>query len=215
MPNIYLSPSMQTNNLYATGNTNEMVQCTKIAEACKAALERCGFKVKLAEFTQTLAERCADSDKFDADLHVPIHTNAYDGEVTGTRIFSYDEIGQGYKACKAILATLGAITIGDSDRVYARQELYEIKKPKAPTAYVECEFHDNKKASDWIINNTDKIGEAICEGICNYFYMKYIKNTSKVYRVQVGCYNVKTNAERMKKRLRDAGYDAFVYESEN
>ena len=32
---IYLSPSNQNNNTYATGNTNEMVQCNKIAEAAK------------------------------------------------------------------------------------------------------------------------------------------------------------------------------------
>ena len=32
---IYLSPSSQINNIYAYGNTNEMVQCNKIAEAAK------------------------------------------------------------------------------------------------------------------------------------------------------------------------------------
>lgn len=42
---IYLSPSSQINNVYAYGNTNEMVQCNKIAEAAKTALERCGFVV--------------------------------------------------------------------------------------------------------------------------------------------------------------------------
>ncbi len=45
---IYLSPSSQINNVYAYGNTNEMVQCNKIAEAAKTALERCGFVVKKA-----------------------------------------------------------------------------------------------------------------------------------------------------------------------
>ena len=37
---IYISPSDQTENRYAWGNTNEHVQCQKIAEAEAAALRR-------------------------------------------------------------------------------------------------------------------------------------------------------------------------------
>lgn len=32
---IYLSPSDQDGNLYAAGNTNEAVQCRRIANACE------------------------------------------------------------------------------------------------------------------------------------------------------------------------------------
>lgn len=44
---VYLSPSDQTNNAYAYGNTTEAVQCGKIAEACRAALVRSGVSVKV------------------------------------------------------------------------------------------------------------------------------------------------------------------------
>ena len=37
---VYLSPSDQTKNTYAYGNTNEAVQCGRIAEATKKALKR-------------------------------------------------------------------------------------------------------------------------------------------------------------------------------
>ena len=37
---VFLSPSNQYDNAYAYGNTTEGVQCGKIAEACKVALER-------------------------------------------------------------------------------------------------------------------------------------------------------------------------------
>ena len=43
---IYLSPSDQTSNSYAYGNTTEAIQCRKIADACEVALKRCGFAVK-------------------------------------------------------------------------------------------------------------------------------------------------------------------------
>lgn len=45
---IYLSPSNQNGNIYATGGTNEMAQCDKIAAATAKALKRCGFEVMVA-----------------------------------------------------------------------------------------------------------------------------------------------------------------------
>ena len=73
---IYISPSDQTENRYAWGNTNEHAQCQKIAEAEAAALRRSGVEVKLAAFGTTMAQRCAESDAWGADIHSCVHTNA-------------------------------------------------------------------------------------------------------------------------------------------
>ena len=105
MPKVFLSPSNQYDNVYAYGNTTEGVQCGKIAEACKVALERSGIQVKLMH-DESMQEKCKVSNSFDADLHVPIHTNAFNGSVMGTRMFCYSSSGEGYKACKEIMATL-------------------------------------------------------------------------------------------------------------
>ena len=86
MPKVFLSPSNQYDNRYAYGDTTEGVQCGKIAEACKEALERSGVTVKLMH-DESMQEKCAASNAFDADLHVPIHTNAFNGTVSGTRMF--------------------------------------------------------------------------------------------------------------------------------
>ena len=69
---IYLSPSTQYGNIYATGNTNEMVQCEKIAQATAKALKRCGFVVKVGKSGDSMANRCNESDSFNADIHMPI-----------------------------------------------------------------------------------------------------------------------------------------------
>ena len=169
---IFLSPSDQTRNTYASGNTSEDVQCGKIAIAAKAALERCGFEVMLVQYA-TMAEKCAASDAFGAELHVPIHSNGFDGKVTGTRIFYHSDGGNGQKAAKAILARLGPVTPGAPDMVQAYPQLYEIRTPKAPTAYIEADFHDVAAVADWIIDNTAVIGEAICHGVCDYFGVAY------------------------------------------
>lgn len=214
---VYLSPSDQTKNQYAYGNTTEAIQCGKIAAACKTALERCGIEVMVGQY-DTMANRCAASDKFGANLHVPIHTNAYNGQVTGTRMFCYNSNGEGMKACKAIFNVLAPLTPGTSESITVNTNLYEVKYPAAPTAYIECEFHDNASAAKWIVEHTTEIGEAIAQGICNYFGIAYKKeevkkeetsstpaDSNELYRVrktwadvksQIGAYRILENAKK-------------------
>ena len=175
---VYLSPSDQTSNRYAYGNTTEAVQCGKIAEACRVALVRCGIEVKVGQY-DTMANRCAASNAFGADLHVPIHTNAFNGKVTGTRMFCYNSNGEGYKACQAIFDVVSPITPGTSESISVNSDLFEVRVPAAPTAYIECEFHDNADTAKWIIEHTTDLGEAIAHGICNYFGITYKKADSE------------------------------------
>ena len=169
---IYLSPSNQNGNTYATGGTNEMAQCDKIAAATAKALKRCGFEVMVAKSGTLMQTRCPESDKFGADIHMPIHTNAFNGKYTGgTRVFCLNSNGR--KAAEAVKNALGAISPGKDDSVSYKTDLYEINVPKALSVYVECEFHDTVTGSDWIRKNTVAIGEAICKGMCNYFGYAY------------------------------------------
>lgn len=170
---IYISPSDQTSNTYAAGNTNEDAQCERIATALVAALKRCGFEAK-TNLTASMANRVAESNKWPSDLHVCIHTNAFNEKVAGTRIFAYDLKGEGYKAAKAVFNTLAPITPGTSENIKARPELYEVRSSKAPCVYVEVDFHDVKDVAKWIIEHTGEIAEAIAKGICNYFGVTYV-----------------------------------------
>lgn len=219
---IYVSPSSQTTNKYAVGNTTEAIQCRKIAVALVAALQRCGFDA-MTNLTGDMYARVKESNKWGADLHLPIHTNAHNKKVKGTRLFSYDLKGEGYKACKAIMATLSPITPGNSDSITAQKMLYEVRKPKAPTAYIEVGFHDNEVEAKWIIENTEAIAEAICKGICNHYGVKYIAPVAEpspdpkekyIYRVQVGAYSKKSGAEKMLSDLRAAGFGGIIVKSE-
>lgn len=213
---VYLSPSDQNANYYAHGGTNEMVQCQKISDACEAALKRCGFEV-INNKTDTMEERVAESNRWDADLHVCIHTNAYNGVVAGTRIFASSLTSEGCKASRAVFDVLAPKTPGTSESVSAYPTLYEIRMTTAPCVYVEAEFHDVPKIAKWIIENVVLIGEAIAEGICNYYGVKYVKATVEpeadtLYRVQVGAYRVYENAQAQLAKLKADGYDAFIVE---
>ena len=170
---IFISPSDQTANTYAGGGTTEAIQCGKIGIATKAALEQCGFEVMLLQYA-TMAEKCAASDAFGAELHMPIHSNGFNKKVTGTRIFYGHDGSEGHRAATAILARLGPVTPGSPDMVQAYPALYEIRVPKAPTAYIEADFHDVEAVADWIVDNTMEIAVEICKGVCDYFGVEYI-----------------------------------------
>ena len=170
---IYLSPSDQTANKYAYGGTNEAVQCRRIADALEKALKRCGFAVKNNK-TDSMQARVRESNDWGADLHVPLHTNAYNGKVSGTRIFTYDKSGKGYKCAKKVFSFLAPVTPGASENISVDAELYEVKYTAAPCVYIESEFHDVAIVAKWIIEHVEDIAEAICKGICAYFGVKYV-----------------------------------------
>lgn len=219
---VYLSPSDQRRNTYAVGNTTEDVQCGKIAAACKTALERSGVKVMVGQY-DTMANRCKASDAFKANLHVPIHTNASNGKASGTRIFCYklDKNSKGYKAAKAVFDVLAPLTPGKSENIKANANLFEVKTPAAPTVYIEVDFHDVPDVAQWIIDNTEVIGETIAKGICNYLGVTFKAAASKpttegnvIYRVQVGAFSVKANAEAYLKKAQKEFPAAFITKAE-
>lgn len=208
---IYLSPSEQPDNRYAYGNTNEKAVCCEISAYAEAALKRNGFEVITGTST-SLSARCSEADKWGANLYIPIHTNAYNGKVSGTRMFCYRSSGEGYKACKAIYDVLAPITPGKSENIKARPELYEVKTPKAPTVYIEVDFHDVPDVAKWLIEHTEEIGEAICKGVCNHYGVAYKAKEKAKYFVQVGAYSEKANAEAMLAKLKKAGFEGYIKE---
>ena len=170
---IYISPSDQGKNTYAAGDTNEEVQCERIAIELEKALIRCGFEV-INNMTDSMAARVTESNEWGADLHLAIHTNGFNAKVTGTRLMSYDLVGEGYKACIAIFKYLAPLTPGISENISAHPELYEVRNSLAPCAYVEVDFHDVPDVALWIIENTVLIAEAICKGLCEHFGVEYV-----------------------------------------
>ena len=219
---VYISPSDQTENRYAWGNTNEHAQCQKIAEAEAAALRRSGVEVKVGALGSTMAQRCAQSNAFKADIHNCVHTNACNKQVMGTRLCCYVIPGKGYDACKAVFAELAPLSPGTSENIQANSRLYEVLTPAAPTVYCECEFHDTVEGAKWIVEHTTDIGEAIAKGLCKHLGVKYVpakQETPKpaepaqgdtLYRVQVGAFAVRANADRMLDRLKKARFSGFI-----
>lgn len=218
---IYISPSSQNANTYATGNTNEKEQCHKIAKYCAAFLKKNGFDVKCT-YSDDMYKRVKESNDFGAELHVAIHTNATaKHNVTGgTQVLLFSLEGERKKAGQAVLKRLAPLTPGESaERLVAKPDFYECRAAKGLTVYCECEFHDTKKGSEYIIKNVKSIGEAIAKGICDYYGVDFSEETEKnnapstdgtLYTIQVGAFKSKKNAQAYLEKLRKAGFKGFI-----
>ena len=216
---IYISPSNQSGNTYATGNTNEKVQCHKIAKHCVSFLKKNGFDVKCT-YNDDMYERVSESNAFGADLHIAIHTNATaKHNVTGgSQILLYSLTGERKKAGQAVLKRLAPITPGKSaERLVEKPDFYEIRAAEAITLYCECEFHDTKEGSDFIIKNVKQIGEAIAKGVCDYYGIDFSEKENNapsgdgtLYSVQVGAFSSKKNADNYVEKLKKAGFNGYI-----
>ena len=176
MNKIFLSPSRQSENKYAAGNTNEKAQCEKITTAAAAALERCGFWVFNAAGMVSYAERVNIAMQEKVDLYVPVHTNASaKHNVTGTRVFvrSFED-EPSYSYAKKIFPVVDACCPGKTSKLKTYKSLWEFNAQDRPSVYIECDFHDVKSIAEWIVNHTKDIGESICEGICDAFGVPYV-----------------------------------------
>ena len=128
--------------------------------------------------------------------------------------------GHRHPAVLLCRARKGVRRLGTSENIQANSRLYEVRTPAAPTAYVECEFHDNPETARWIIQHTDEIGEAIARGLCQYLGVAYAPAQAEkpapqpkgdgLFRVQVGAFANRNNAEKMLERLKKAGFSGFI-----
>lgn len=216
---IYLSPSMQQHNIYATNSTNEMVQCNRIAEYAEEELKRCGFEVKRAPQGQQMNDSIKESNAWGADLHIPIHTNASNGTCGGTLVMVYSDSESNMKAARPIYNNVQAVTPGKTEYgIKVNKSLAELNSTKAIAVYIECDFHDNKSIAEWIIDNVKTIAIAICKGVCEYANVPYVSgnnevtnnNNDNLYRVQVGAFKDKENAINLSKELEEKGYSTII-----
>ena len=76
---------------------------------------------------------------------------------------------------------------------------------------MECAFVDN--AEDLKVLSTEgkrqAMGEAIAKGVLSTLGVP-IQAKNSLYRVQVGAYLYRSNAEDMQKKIKAVGFDAFI-----
>ncbi len=188
-----------------------------IALACRDVLERHGVSVKMSrtkDEDDSVSEEIRECNAYAPDLAVDIHNNAGGGD--GAEVFHHHGGGKGKVLAQNILdeiVKVGQNSRGIKTRVNFQGKDYYgfIRETSCPAVIVECAFVDN--ASDLKILATESqrktMGEAIAKGILKTLGVAY-QGERSYWKVQVGAYMVKSNAEAMHKKLKAVGFDAFI-----
>ena len=169
----------------------------------------------------SLNSLCVDCNKFNPDLAVSIHLNAGGGD--GAEVFHSIVGGTGKVLAQNILneiVALGQESRGIKTRKGSNGYDYYafIRMTNAPAAIVEGAFLDTE---DHELVDTkaeqEAMGVAIAKGILKTLGIEYKeevkeepKTDGKLYRVQVGAFAVKENADKLAKELKEKGYSTYI-----
>ncbi|NLZ53249.1 MAG: N-acetylmuramoyl-L-alanine amidase [Thermoanaerobacteraceae bacterium] len=197
------------------------------AKKLKQVLERCGLETIMVSDTQEdtpLAIRTSRANNANADIFVSIHYNAFKGEWGthgGVETHYYPSSTKGKKLAELVQAELAKAT-GLRNRGIWASNFYVLRKTKMPAILCECGFMDNLEEAKLMLDENYQwtVAEAIGRGICAYLGVKYVPKPEpkkeeaasgdKLYKVQVGAFKERKNAEALLEKLKKAGFDGFI-----
>lgn len=178
--------------------------------ACKRELERHGVTVicsRTKDENDPVTQEVKEANASGADIALSFHINAGGGD--GFEAFYYNSSEKGKKLaslCEKHVKNLGQNSRG----LKSGNKLHFVKSTSMTAVLVESFFIDNKKdktIGDTIAEQT-ALGEAYAKAVLEYFDITY--KSKKTYRVQVGAYKDKANAEATQKKLKAAGFEAII-----
>ena len=172
----------------------------------------------------SLANRVGKANSANADMYISIHHNAgiHGGSGGGTVVYYYSsDIKRRDQAQKLYNF------ITDETRLYGNRSMqviknafYVLKNTRMPAFLIENGFMDSTTDVPIILTeaHANKTAEGILAFLVQELGLAKKKPTEKpteaqdgtIYRVQVGAYSNKANAEAMQKKLKASGYDAVI-----
>jgi N-acetylmuramoyl-L-alanine amidase len=175
---------------------------------------------------EDLAARVAIAEKNKVDRFVSIHCNSYtDRNVRGIETFAYAPGGNGEKLARAIQTELIKETGLNDRKVKFSTSLYVLKHTSMSAVLTEIGFISNLQEEALLKSSTfqAKVARAIAQGVAKQLGKKLPEPkpaqapapapAGKLYRVQVGAYSVRANAEAQLAKAKKAGFaDAFITE---
>lgn len=188
----------------------------QILLSCQAELVRHGVTVicsRTKDENDPVAQEVKEANASKADIAVSFHTNA--GKGNGSETFYYKDSSKGKKLAQ--LCEKHVKQIGQNSRGVKTNSLTFTSKTNMPAVLCECAFIDNDTDNNIIdtVVEQKKFGVAYAKAILEYLGITYkaattTSTSTKVYKVQVGAYSNKSNAEAMVKKLKAAGFTGVI-----
>lgn len=172
----------------------------------------------------SLTNRVGKANSAKADIYISIHHNAgiHGGSGGGTVVYYYsNDIKRRDQAQKLYnFITDETRLYGNRSSQVLKNAFYVLKNTRMPAFLIENGFMDS--TTDVPVILSESHAEKTAEGIRAFVVQELalIKKLveekptdGKVYKVQVGAYSLKANAETMQKKLKAAGFDAAIVET--
>ena len=158
----------------------------------------------------TPLEKAMMGNNADADFFISFHRNATGVPEKSTGIETLVFQDSGIKAEMARNINREMANLGFEDRgVIERPNLVVLKRTKMPALLIEAGFIDNEKDNAKFDAEFDQIAEAIAQGILETLDMGTLTEMP-LYKVQVGAYEDKNDADQLVSTLQNRGFDPYV-----
>ncbi|WP_333638261.1 N-acetylmuramoyl-L-alanine amidase [Tissierella praeacuta] len=158
-----------------------------------------------------LADRAMKANNVGANVFVSIHCNAFDdNSAKGVETYSYPNSTTGARLSKSIQDSIISSKVYTVNRGTKTANFAVLRLTKMPAALVELGFITNSQDANILKNRQDELALAVSKGILNNLGIPYKGGGTTLYKVQVGAFSVKTNADNLANELRAKGYMPIV-----
>ncbi len=182
MPKVFLSPSTQEFNQYATEG-NEELYMNRIADRMEPYLRASGIQYVRNDPSRNVGGAISDSNAGNYDVHLALHSNAaperLSGRLRGIDVY-YAPRSQSSQMLAEIIANNLKPIYPLPDRVIARPttNLGEVLQTNATAVLCELGYHDNYADEAWIKNNLNEIAANLVQSLCDYFGIPFVYPTA-------------------------------------
>ncbi|MBU5313040.1 N-acetylmuramoyl-L-alanine amidase [Tissierella carlieri] len=158
-----------------------------------------------------LADRATRANNFGANVFVSVHCNAFsDTSAKGVETYSYPGSTTGANLSKSIQNSIIASGVYTVNRGTKTADFAVLRLTNMPAALAELAFITNAQDADILRNRQNDLAVAVSKGILNYLGIPYQGGGSTLYKVQVGAFSVKANADNLANELKAKGYSPIV-----
>jgi N-acetylmuramoyl-L-alanine amidase len=196
----------------------------EVARIVKAELQQ--YKNVEVYFTHAderdvpLSIRTDRANQLKADVFVSIHANAFGSggwnQASGIETYVHPTASaKNVELAKAVQKRLVTLT-GRRDRGIKTANFHVLRETTMPTILTECGFMTNQEEATLLQTSAyrKKCAQAIVSGLVTFY--KLMKKTSDaneqgLYKVQIGAFSKKENAEKLAEILEKDGYSTFIH----
>lgn len=172
-----------------------------------------------------LQDRTDIANRLDVDCYISIHANAYGtgwNNVRGIETYIYvTKPKTAHELARKIHDSLIGAT-GMKDRGVKTADFHVLRETRMTAVLVECGFMTNKEDATLLRSASYRriCAVAIVNGLREQYRLKLSGGSSggatfpgkSLFRVQVGAFHERKNAEQLAERLHKDGYEVFIKE---